>query len=174
MNFERLVELYSSVLRQLLPAGGYDTANSTVIATDIYAHAKVLAQADLDGKRLLAFIEKVPIELIDTYERSLGLPLKCTTNVSKSIEERLKIINWVLTTKNVLNREYLEQLLALFDTELLKLVKFTPMQCTAPCTAPVNTESLRYKVKLILKQPVKADLSCIIKNYLPAYIRYDY
>lgn len=174
MNFERLVELYSAVLRQLLPAGGYDTANGTVIAIDIYAHAKVLAQADLDGKRLLTFIEKVPNELIDEYEQSLGLPLKCTTNASQSIEERLQIINWVLTTTNVLNLDYLKQLLALFGVELLQLVKFTPIQCTASCKAPVNTESLRYKAKLMLKKPVKADMKCIIKNYLPAYIRYDY
>ncbi|TCM61854.1 uncharacterized protein YmfQ (DUF2313 family) [Acinetobacter calcoaceticus] len=173
MRFEKLVELYSAVLRQLLPVGGYDTANGTVISVDIYAHAKALAQVDLDGKRILAFIEKVPVELIDEYEQSLGLPLKCTTNVSRSIEERLQIINWVLATNNVLNRDYLEQLLALFSVELLQLVKYTPMQCTESCTAPVNTESLRYKVKLILKKPVKADLNCIIKNYLPAYVRYD-
>ncbi len=53
--------------------------------------------------------------------------------------------------KELLNLSYLKQLLTLFGVELIKLVRFTPMQCTAPCNSPVNTESLRFKVKLILK-----------------------
>lgn len=40
MTFEQTVELYASVLRQLLPTGGYDTSPNTDIAKDIYAHAK--------------------------------------------------------------------------------------------------------------------------------------
>lgn len=173
MTFDQIVELYASVLRQLLPVGGYDNAQDTVIAIDINAHAKVLAQADMDAKRLLSFIEGIPVELLDEYEQSLGLPLKCTVNGSKTIEERLQIIQWVQKTKNVLNRAYLEELLELFGVELIDLLRYTPIQCTAPCTSPVNTESLRFKVKLILKAPVKADMGCIIKNYLPAYLRYD-
>jgi uncharacterized protein YmfQ (DUF2313 family) len=173
MTFDQTVELYTSVLRQLLPVGGYDNAQDTVIAIDIYAHAKVLAQADVDAKRLLSFIEGIPVELLDEYEHSLGLPLKCSVNGSKTIEERLQIIQWVKQTKNVLNRTYLEGLLELFGVELVDLVRYTPIQCTAPCTSPVNTESLRFKVKLVLKAPVKADMGCIIENYLPAYLRYD-
>ena len=72
----------------------------------------------------------------------------------------------------MLNRTYLEKLLELFGVELIDLLRYTPIQCTI-CTAPVNTESLRFKVKLTLKAPVKADIGCIIKNYLPAYLRYD-
>lgn len=173
MTLEQLIELYALVLRQLLPTGGYDTANSTVISHDIYGHAKVLAQADIDGRRLLQFIESVPTELLDEYEQSIGLPLKCSINSTKTLEERLQIIDWVKTTTNVLNRSYLEQLLKLFGVELTDLVKYKPMQCTASCTSAVNTEQLRFKVKLILKKPVNADMSCIIENYLPAYIRYD-
>ncbi|MFX5298738.1 hypothetical protein ABTD13_00435 [Acinetobacter baumannii] len=173
MTFDQTVELYASVLRQLLPVGGYDNAQDTVISIDINAHAKVLAQADIDAKRLLSFIEGIPVGLLDEYEQSLGLPLKCTVNGSKTIEERLQIIQWVQKTKNVLNRTYLEELLELFGVELIDLVRYTPIQCTAPCTSPVNTERLRFKVKLILKAPVNADMACIIENYLPAYVRYD-
>ncbi|MCY3189713.1 hypothetical protein ECE10_00050, partial [Acinetobacter baumannii] len=100
-------------------------------------------------------------------------PLKCTVNTTKTTEERLQIINWVQQTKNVLNRAYLEGLLGLFGIELIDLVRYRPMQCNAPCDSPVNTENLRFKVKLILKAPVQADMACIIKNYLPAYLRYD-
>ncbi|ENV33909.1 putative phage tail protein [Acinetobacter gerneri] len=173
MTLEQLIELYASVLRQLLPVGGYDTANGTVISLDIYAHAKVLAEADIDGRRLLQFIESVPEELLDEYEESIGLPLHCSINSTKTIEERLQIIDWVKTTTNVLNRNYLEQLLKLFGVELVDLVKYKPLQCIASCTSAVNTEQLRYKVKLVIKKPVNADISCIIQNYLPAYIRYD-
>jgi hypothetical protein len=57
--------------------------------------------------------------------------------------------------------------------QVLDIVKFKPMQCTAPCNSPVNTEELRYKVKLKLQTPLLADIDCIINNYLPAFIRYD-
>lgn len=173
MTFEQTIELYAAVLRQLLPAGGYDTSPNTNIAKDIYAHAKVLAQADVDAKRILSVLEGIPKELLEEFEAAYQLPLKCTVNATKTIEERLQIIHWIRQTRNVLNRAYLEQLLALFGVELIDLVRFTPMQCTATCTSPVNTESLRYKVKLILKAPVEADMYCIIENYLPAYLRYD-
>ncbi|MCU4455324.1 YmfQ family protein [Acinetobacter pittii] len=173
MNFNQTVELYASVLRQLLPAGGYDTSPKGVVAKDVYAHAKVLAQADVDAKRILTTLECIPEELLNEYEATLGLPLKCSVNATKKIEERLQIIQWIQQTKNVLNRAYLEQVLAMFGVELINLVRFTPMQCTEPCDSPVNTESLRYKVKLILKAPVQANMACIIENYLPAYVRYD-
>lgn len=173
MTFDQTVELYASVLRQLLPVGGYDSSPQSIVAKDVYAHAKVLAQADLDAKRILTVLERIPEELINEYEAALGLPLKCTVNTTKTIEERLQIIKWVQETKNVLNRVYLEGLLDLFGIELLDLVRYRPMQCTAPCNSAVNTENLRFKVKLILKAPVQADLACIIENYLPVYLRYD-
>ncbi|MFW1928663.1 hypothetical protein ACG90B_04715 [Acinetobacter baumannii] len=173
MTFEQTVELYASVLRQLLPAGGYDTSPKSVVAKDVYAHAKVLAQADVDAKRILTTLEKIPEELLSEYEAALGLPLKCTVNKTKTIEERLQIIQWIQQTKNVLNRAYLVGLLGLFGIELIDLIRYRPMQCTASCNSPVNTENLRFKVKLILKAPVQADMACIIQNYLPAYLRYD-
>ncbi|EPL7761158.1 hypothetical protein PGK01_00010 [Acinetobacter baumannii] len=173
MTFEQIEELYSAVLRQLLPVGGYDNAQDTVIAIDIKAHAKVLAQADVDAKRILKTLERIPEELISEYEAALGLPLKCTVNKTKTIEERLQIIQWIQQTKNVLNRTYLEGLLGLFSIELVDLIRYRPMQCITSCNSPINTENLRFKVKLILKAPVQADMACIIQNYLPAYLRYD-
>jgi uncharacterized protein YmfQ (DUF2313 family) len=172
MTLEETTKIYASVLRQLLPAGGYDTAQNTVIAADVYAHAKALAQADLDAKRLLNILESIPPELLAEYENEYGLPLKCQTNVAQTVEERLQIVNWIRNTKNVLNRAYIEQLLTVFGLDF-ELVTYKPMQCTAPCTSPVNTEQLRYKVKLKLQSPVNADIDCIIYNYLPAFIRYD-
>ena len=44
MTLEETTKIYASVLRQLLPAGGYDTAQNTVIADDVYAHALKQAQ----------------------------------------------------------------------------------------------------------------------------------
>ncbi|HCQ9867176.1 TPA: DUF2313 domain-containing protein [Acinetobacter baumannii] len=173
MTFEQIEELYSAVLRQLLPVGGYDNAQDTVIAIDIKAHAKVLAQADIDAKRILKTLERIPEELISEYEAALGLPLKCTVNTTKTIDERLQIIQWIQQTKNVLNRAYLEGLLGLFGIELIDLIHYRPMQCIAPCNSPVNTENLRFKVQMILKAPVQADMACLIQNYLPAYLRYD-
>lgn len=173
MTLEQATQLYATVLRQLLPVGGYDTAPNTVVAADVYAHAKVLAQADLDAKRLFSVLEGIPTELLSEYEYEYGLPLKCTVNATKSIEERLQILNWFKNTEDVFNRAYLKQLLAIFGIELFELLTYRPIQCTAPCTAPVNTEQLRYKVRIVIPEPVPADIQCIIANYLPAYLRVD-
>lgn len=173
MTLEETTKLYEMVLRQLLPVGGYDRAPNSNIANDIYGHAKALAQCDLDAKRLLNILDSIPVELLEEYEKEYGLPLKCQTNVSQTVEERLAIVNWIQNTKNVLNTAYLSQLLSIFNVNLVELVKYKPMQCTAPCNSPVNTVQLRYKVKLRLQSPVEADMDCIIKNYLPAYVRYD-
>ena len=175
MTLEQTTELYASVLRQLLPVGGYDASpNTEALSVDVYAHAKLLAQADLDAKRLLNVLEGIPSELINEYEAEYGLPLKCTVNASRTFEERLQILNWVRTSRNVLNRAYLEQLLAIFDVVLIDIVKFKPLLCTAPCNSPVNTEQLRYKVFLRLQYPMNADMNCIIENYLPGYLRIEF
>jgi uncharacterized protein YmfQ (DUF2313 family) len=174
MTLEETTQLYASVLRQLLPTGGYDTSpNTEALAVDVYAHAKLLAQADLDAKRLLKVLEELPSELLPEYETEYGLPLKCTVNAGKTLEERIELLKWVRSTRNVLNKAYLEQILAIFGVVLIDIVKFKPMKCTAPCNAPVNTEQLRYKVLLELQYPVDADINCIIENYLPCYLRID-
>lgn len=173
MTLEETTQLYATILRQLLPVGGYDTSHSTAVAQDIYAHAKALAQCDLDAKRLLTVLEGIPPELLNEYEQEYGLPLKCTTNVAKSYAERIAIIQWIKNTKNVFNRTYLDQLLGIFGVTIVDLVRFVPFQCTQACDQSLNTEQLRYKVTLKLQQPVQADMACIIKNYLPAFLRFD-
>lgn len=175
MTLEETTELYASVLRQLLPVGGYDASpNTEALAVDVYAHAKLLAQADIDAKRLLKVLEELPPELLPEYETEYGLPLKCTVNASRTFEERLQILNWVRTSRNVLNQAYLEQLLAIFGVTLIDIQKFKPIRCTSSCIDPVNTEQLRYKVFLRLQYPMNADMSCIVENYLPGYLRIEW
>ena len=174
MSLEKTTELYASVLRQLLPEGVYDTAEQTHVADDVYAHAKVLAQADIDAHRLLQVLETIPVDLLADYEREYGLPMQCMVPGTQSIEERINVLRWVRTNRNVLNRSYIEQLLAIFGVTLVDIIKYFPIQCTAPCNAPVNTEQLRYKVFLRFQYPMSADMSCIIENYLPAYLRVDW
>lgn len=174
MSLEKTTELYASVLHQLLPEGVHDSAQQTLVADDIYAHAKVLAQSDIDAHRLLKVLEEVPLELLPDYEQEYGLPMLCAVPGSFSIEERLNVLKLVRTRRNVFNRTYLEQILAVFGVTLIDVVKFKPMQCIAPCNAPVNTERLRYKVFLRLQYPVNADIGCIIENYLPGYLRIEW
>ena len=173
MSLEKTTELYASVLRQLLPEGVYDTAEQTHVADDVYAHAKVLAQADIDAHRLLQVLETIPVDLLADYEREYGLPLKCTVNASRTIEERLEILKWVRSTRNVLNRAYFEQVLKIFSVALFEFKKFKPMQCTSPCNVPVNTEQLRYKIRIVIPNTTPADMDCIIQNYFPGYLRID-
>lgn len=173
MNLAQLTTLYSEVLRQLLPTGGYDIAPATIVAVDIEAHAKALALADLDAKRILTVIDAIPPELVSEFERDYGLPLKCSLNTSLTLAERLAILNDIVIEQNVINKAYLTNLLARFGVVLLELVNYKPIQCIAPCTSAVNTEQLRYRVTLQLQAPVLADINCIIEHYLPAYVRYD-
>lgn len=173
MSLEQTTELYADVLRQLLPEGVYDTADSTHVADDIYAHAKALAQVDLNAHRLLEVLEAIPVELLADYEQEYGLPKKCTVNASKTIEERIAILKWVRSTRNVLNRLYFDQVLNFFGVELFEFKKFKPMQCTTPCNAPVNTERLRCKIRIVIPDTAPADIDCIIQNYFPGYLRID-
>ena len=173
MSLEQTAELYASVLRQLLPDGVYDTAEMTHVADDIYAHAKALAQADIDAHRLLQVLETIPVDLLADYEREYGLPMQCMVPDSQTIEERISVLRWIRQHRNVMNREYLEQILAIFGVVLLELKKHKPMQCTGTCVDPVNTEELRYKVRLVIPSDSPADLECIIDNYLPGYLRID-
>lgn len=171
MTLQETTALYAQVLRQLLPVGGYDTSPKTLVAQDISAHAKALAQADLDAKRLLNTLSSIPTELISEYETEYGLPLQCTVSTAQSITERIALLKWIKETTNVLNKAYLQQLLQLFGLTVLSIKKYRPVQCTTPCNAPVNTPLCRYKVKIKLDQHV--DLSCIAQNYLPAYLRIE-
>jgi len=174
MSLEQATALYAAVLRQLLPQGVYDTADSTHVSDDVYAHAKALAQTDLDAHRLLGVLEAIPVDLLGDYEREYGLPMKCTVPGALTIEERMNVLKWVRTSRNVMNREYLEQLLSVFGVTLVDLLKYRPIQCTASCTAAVDTERSRFKVLLRLQYPMTADMSCIIENYLPAYLRVEW
>lgn len=175
MTLAQTIELYASILRQLLPVGGYDSSPHTaVLAVDIYAHAKVLAQADVDAKRILSVLESIPPELLSEYEQDYGLPMQCTTNIGRSIQQRIEILHWVRKQRNVFNRLYLEQILAVFGLTLLDLIRYVPMQCTASCTSAINTDRLRYKVLLKLQAPINTDMNCLIEHYLPAYLRIDY
>lgn len=175
MSLEQTTSLYASVLMRLLPEGGYDTAQSTTVYDDVYAHAKLLAQTDIDAHRLLQVLESIPVELLNEYEREYGLPMKCMVSSSLSIVERIEILRWVRISRNVMNRMYLEQLLAVFGVTLNDIVRFTPLQCTAAqCISPVDTDRSRFKVVLRLQYPVNADIGCIIENYLPGYLRVDW
>lgn len=171
MTIEETTRLYATVLRQLLPTGGYDTAPNTTIAADILVHAKALAQCDLDAKRLLNTLSSIPLELISEYEAEFGLPLKCNAITTPNIEERLNILSWIKETQNVFNLSYLKTILTLFGLTLLKITTYKPIQCTTPCNLSVNTEQLRYKVKLKLN--ANTDLSCIAEHYLPAYLKIE-
>lgn len=171
MTLQERTSRIAAVLSQLLPPGGYDNAPGTVISKDIYAHALILAQAEQAADQLLNMIGSVPAELLAEYEQDLGLPPACASG-KLTLAQRQAFINARLAEDNVLNLAYLQSVFSLFGVVVKNVTKYRPMQCTASCTSAVNTEQLRFKVKLTIK-PTTANVGCIIKNYLPAYIRYD-
>lgn len=168
MTLIETTELYAAVLRQLLPAGGYDIAPATHIAKDVYAHAKALASVDLDAKRLFNVIDDIPADLVEEFETEYGLPLACSVGSTRSIAERIAMIKWVKNSKH--GWAYYRELFEFFGIELIELNKPKPLQCTAPCTSAVSTEQLRYKIKLVLRNSHAADVNCIIDAYFPAFL----
>ncbi|MEX5441874.1 hypothetical protein WCE14_00585 [Acinetobacter schindleri] len=167
-DLDAQTKTHKSILLQLLPSGLYDSAEETNIADDISGHAKVLAQADLDGQKLLETIPGVQPELIVEYEVDFGLPLKCTLSTSLPIEERVRIVKWAQTKLRGL--EYYRELFSFYDIELIDYIKPKPFQCTQSCNLPVNTEQLRFKIKLIVSNPNSVDTQCIINSYFPAFL----
>lgn len=171
MDLNQTTKLYEAVLRQLLPVGGYDTAPNTVIAVDVKAHSRQLAQADLHAKRILTLINDVPAELVNEYEIEFGLPLACSINSTKTMNERIQIIKWAKSSQR--GFDYYHRLLSFFDIQLHEMIKRKPMQCIASCTSAINTEQLRYKIKLILSNPSNTDMTCIINSYFPHFLQID-
>lgn len=166
---QRTLEL-ATVLRQLLPPGAYDNSPGTLIAKDIYAHALALAQAEQSADQLLDAISSVPPALLNEYEQDLSLPPACAGKLT--LAQRQAFIDARLNEDNVQNIAYLQFIFNLFGVVVKNVTKYRPMQCTASCTSAVNTEQLRYRVRLTI-QPTSANVDCIIKNYFPAYLRYD-
>jgi uncharacterized protein YmfQ (DUF2313 family) len=174
MNLAQLTTLYAAVLRQLLPPGGYDTAPDTVINADITGHAKALAQCEIDAKRILSVVDGVPAELIKEYEKDYGLPAACVAPSSLTLEQRIDAIEQLWFNDDPFCRDYFDAVLLRFGFTVNDLIRYYPMQCTAPCTSPVNTVNMRFKLRLHVQAPLDtALLDCVLKNYFPAYLRFD-
>lgn len=174
MNLAQLTTLYAAVLRQLLPAGGYDTAPDTVINADITGHAKALAQCELDAKRVLDVVDGVPAALIKEYEKDYGLPAACVAPSSLTLEQRIDAIDQLWFSDDPLQRTYFDAVMLRFGFVVVDLVRHIPMQCTTTCTAPVNTVNMRFKLHLHIESPVDSDLlDCVLTSYFPSYLRFD-
>ena len=65
--------------------------------------------------------------------------------------------------------EYYRELFSFYGIELIDYIKPKPFQCTQNCNLPVNTEQLRFKIKLIVSNPNSVDTQCIINSYFPAF-----
>lgn len=165
----------ADVLMHHLPFGSYDHSHNTVIYKDIVAHTKALELVKSSASRLFSVINGIPDELINEFEREYGLPLLCgQNNVGDTIDERRDEIERVKREGHVvLNYDGLLKLFARYNQIVLAIETYVPMQCTGMCVDPINTERLRFRVTLTLEKPVKADMTCLSKHYLPASLRID-
>ena len=120
--------------------------------------ARACSPFDSEAGVNLAVIEKRRLQ----HERGV-----CSV-IAHARGERIFHIKWVKSSKYGLT--YYRELFEFFGIELVELNKPKPLQCTAPCTFPVNTEQLRYKVRLILRNSHAADVNCIIDAYFPAFL----
>lgn len=165
----------ADTLMQHLPYGAYDHSHKTVIYKDIVAHSKALTQVKESAARIFAVLTGIPDELIDEFEREYGLPLLCGQNdVGNTTSERRAEIERVKQEGHVLlNFAGLQKLFLRYDQSILAVQTYVPMQCTGSSAAPLNTARLRFRVTLTLAKPVRADMACLSKNYLPASLRID-
>lgn len=163
----------ADTLMQHLPYGAYDHSHKTVIYKDIVAHSKALELVKASSARIFAVLNGIPDELIDEFEREYGLPLLCgQSDVGNTVDERRNEIERVKREGHVLlNLTGLYKLFARYNQTVLSLQTYVPMQCLGSCTDPLNTARLRFRVTLTLAKPIKADMDCLSKNYLPASLR---
>lgn len=165
----------ADVLMQHLPYGAYDHSHKTVIYKDMVAHSKALELVKVSAARIFAVLNGIPDELIDEFEREYGLPLLCgQSDVGNTVDDRRAEIERVKREGHVLlNLAGLYKLFARYDQTLLAVQTYVPMQCLGTCVDPLNTARLRFRVTLTLAKPIKADMSCLSKHYLPASLRLD-
>lgn len=165
----------ADTLMQHLPYGAYDHSHKTVIYKDIVAHSKALELVKVSAARIFAVINGIPDELIDEFEREYGLPLLCgQSDIGNTIAERRAEIERVKREGHVLlNLTGLYKLFGRYNQTVLSVQTYVPMQCLGSCVDPLNTASLRFRVTLTLAKPIKADMNCLSKNYLPASLRLD-
>ena len=165
----------ADTLMQHLPYGAYDHSHKTIIYKDILAHSKALELVKVSAAHIFAVVNGIPDELIDEFEREYGLPLLCGQNdVGNTIPERRAEIERVKQEGHVLlNLAGLHKLFARYNQTVLSVQTYVPMQCLGSCIDPLNTARLRFRVTLTLSKPIKADMTCLSKNYLPASLRLD-
>lgn len=165
----------ADTLMHHLPYGAYDHSHKTVIYKDIVAHSKALELVKASSARIFTVLNGIPDELIDEFEREYGLPLLCgQSDVGNTVDERRNEIERVKREGHVLlNLTGLYKLFARYNQTVLNIKTYVPMQCIGSCTDPLNTARLRFRVTLTLAKPIKGDMNCLSKNYLPASLRLD-
>lgn len=165
----------ADTLMQHLPYGAYDHSHKTIIYKDIVAHSKALELVKVSSARIFTVLNGIPDELIDEFEREYGLPLLCgQSDVGNTIAERRAEIERAKREGHVmLNLAGLHKLFARYNQTVLAVQTYVPMQCLGRCIDPLNTDRLRFRVTLTLDKPIKADMACLSKHYLPASLRLD-
>ena len=168
-------EMIADTLMAHLPSGSYDTAINTLLYHDVMAHAKIFSDI-LDASSLvLSNINSIPLELLAEYEREHGLPLACGVDSTQLNEQtRIAELERVMREGHVLlNADGLQRLFDRYDQQILNVKTYKPMQSTFSCTAPVNSERLRFKSTVTVKAPLTVSMPCLERHYLPAALRID-
>lgn len=163
---------YAQVLRQALPQGAYETAPDCLVAKETSAHAQALHEAAVAADRVLEALSGVPVALLAEFERDMGLPSGCRTLAGDVAGRIGDISNAVLHFLSYTDSG-LQELFDRFGVDVLAVRRYAPLPCTAPCTQPLDTVRSRFRLSVQVDGPVMADLTCVIRTYLPASWRVD-
>lgn len=158
-----------------LPLGAYEAHQQSNIAHEINADSAVIATCFVYAEKAYQTITAIPVELLDEYERSYGLPLACgQSNIGNDDASRLEEIERVKRHGHVkLNMSGLLSLFAKYNQTVVSVVNRNPLQCVHSCTSAVNTPRLRFKPRITLKKPITVNMDCLKRNYLPAALMLD-
>jgi uncharacterized protein YmfQ (DUF2313 family) len=140
----------------------------------IEAHALAF-QAVLDrADALLGAARNVPVWLIPEYEFALELPSACFAGLSimtsMTNEQRIAAVEAARLPHKNYTESGMAALFARAGVSLVSIQRYTPAQCTDPCTQMMNTPKSRFRMTLHLNAPTTEGhdaVPCIIAHYLP-------
>lgn len=154
-----LREKYSNLLRKLFPRGkAWENVNEkeSTIYKILDSIATEFCRIDDRAKELIKEVDPTStFELLEDWERLLGLPDSCDPDEDKTLEERRRRVLQVLTTRGGQNEQFYKELAANFgfDVDVISAEDQPPF--VAGSTAGKRLTNGPWRYAFVIKAPAE-------------------